>query len=88
MDNRGLAGWVLFQFLGSLIMFALVWIVLNEAIAAGNFFGPSPAATSANLKEGRGYIESIWTFSPLFAAVAATVALQARAAFESAGGVR
>jgi len=87
-EDRALAGYVMLQFLGSLAFFAILWIVMNEAlIQLGAFDGSLPFSNST-LQEGRGYVESAWTFSPLFAAAASTLALQARAAFESAGGVR
>lgn len=88
MADRALAGYVMLQFLGSLVFFALIWVVLNEALITMGAFDATLVATNETLEEGRGYVESAWAYSPLFAATAATLALQARAAFESAGGVR
>jgi len=87
-EDRALAGFVALQFLGSLVFFALLWVVMNEALVQlGAFNGPLPA-TNSTLEEGRGYVEAAWTFSPVFAATASTLALQSRAAFETAGGTR
>lgn len=82
-----LSFYILRTFIPTLLGFALLWIVLNEALISGNLFA-SPTITSSNLERGQSYIQRAWEFSPLIAATAVTLALQSRAAFESDGGAR
>jgi hypothetical protein len=82
--ESSLAFAVLFEFVLALGLFGMAWLILNDP--AQQLIARFPAAGAAG--EGAGYIETIWNFSPVAAAIMAVVFLQSRASFESKGGVR
>jgi hypothetical protein len=90
-DQRGLGFHLLFQFLLALALFAAAWAALNgpfhQLISVGAEQTAS-ASSADQIAKGRGWIVLMWDYAPVWAAAAAVVANQARAAFESAGGVR
>lgn len=90
-DQRGLGFHLIFQFLLALALFAAAWAALNgpfhQLINVGAEHTAS-STSSAEIAKGRGWIVLMWDYAPVWAAAAAVVANQARAAFESAGGVR
>jgi Trk-type K+ transport system membrane component len=82
--ESSLAFAVLFEFVLALGLFGMAWLILNDP--AQQLIARFPAAGAVG--EGAGYIETIWNFSPVAAAIMAVVFLQSRASFESKGGVR
>jgi hypothetical protein len=82
--ESSLAFAVLFEFVLALGLFGMAWLILNDP--AQQLITRFPAAGAAG--EGAGYIETVWNFSPVAAAIMAVVFLQSRASFESKGGVR
>lgn len=81
--NSSLAFAILFEFILALGLFGMAWLILNDPAQQLIARFPSGGAVG----EGAGYIEVIWNFSPVAAAIMAVVFLQARAGFESRGGV-
>jgi len=86
-QDRGLAFAILFEFVLALAVFGLAWGVLNDP--AQQFLGiaAQQAPQGTEQATGLGYIEAMWNFLPVFFAAATVLFLQARAAFESRGGV-
>jgi len=82
--ESSLAFAVLFEFVLALGLFGMAWLILNDP--AQQLITRFPTAGAVG--EGAGYIETVWNFSPVAAAIMAVVFLQSRASFESKGGVR
>jgi hypothetical protein len=84
--ESSLAFAIVFEFLLALGLFSMVWLFLDD-IATGLLF---QRAEQLNGKAARGfsYIKPMWEYAPVWAAASTVVFLQARAAFESKGGVR
>jgi hypothetical protein len=82
--ESSLAFAIIFEFILALGLFGMAWLVLNDPAQTLIARFPSSGAVG----EGAAYIQTIWRYSPVAAAIMAVVFLQARAAFESKGGVR
>ena len=70
--ESSLAFAVLFEFVLALGLFGMAWLILNDP--AQQLITRFPAAGAVG--EGAGYIETIWNFSPVAAAIMAVVFLQ------------
>jgi len=86
-QDRGLAFAIVFEFLIALALFGLAWYVLNDPAQQFLTIAAEQAPADTEQARGVGYIESMWNFLPVFFAAATVLFLQARAAFESRGGV-
>lgn len=86
--DRGLAFSIVFEFILALGFFSIVWLFLNEPAQLLIELSNQNAPQGSEWARGAGYIHALWNYSPVFFAAAAVVFLQARAAFESKGGVR
>jgi hypothetical protein len=84
--ESSLAFAIIFEFLLALGLFSLVWLFLDD-IAAGFLFQRADAL-SGEAARGFSYIRPMWNFAPVWAAASSVVFLQAKAAFDSSGGVR
>jgi len=85
VNDRALAGWIIIEFAGLLLLTSLLWGVLNEVVLQFDSVAP-PASTTANIDRGQSWVRTAWDWAPLWVSAAATIALQARANFESRGG--
>lgn len=87
MADRGLAFAIVFEFLLALAFFAIIWLFLNEPAQMFWNMSASSAPAGSEWARGSSYAKAMWDYAPVWAAAAATLFLQARAAFESRGGV-
>jgi len=85
--ESSLAFAIVFEFLLALGLFSLLWLFLDD-IATQLLFTRASNQLTGEASRGFGYIKPMWNFAPVWAAAASVVFLQARAAFESKGGVR
>lgn len=85
--ESSLAFAILFEFILALGMFSLLWLFLDD-IATQLLFTRASNQLSGEASRGFGYIRPMWNYAPVWAAGASVLFLQARAAFESRGGVR
>jgi hypothetical protein len=84
--ESSLAFAIIFEFFLALGLFSLVWLFLDD-IAAGLLFQRAETL-SGEAARGFSYIRPMWNFAPVWAAASSVVFLQAKAAFDSRGGVR
>jgi hypothetical protein len=85
--QSSLAFAIVFEFLLALGMFSLLYLFLDD-IATSLLFNRASATLGGEAARGFSYIKPMWNFMPVWAAAASVVFLQARAAFESKGGIR
>jgi hypothetical protein len=84
--KSGLAFAIAFEFLLALGLFSILWLFLDD-IAQSLLFPSASTKLTGEASRGFSYVKPMWNFAPVWAAAASVVFLQARAAFESRGGV-
>jgi heme/copper-type cytochrome/quinol oxidase subunit 2 len=87
MERRrfDLAGFIIFNFLGGLILFMLFWTLLDSF--AVEFFEIAITEGGQARSQGAEYLEYAWTFAPALVLTMLSMKLISRAVFESRGGV-
>jgi hypothetical protein len=85
--ESSLAFAIVFEFLLALGLFSLLYLFLDD-IAGQLLFDRATQKLGGEAARGFSYIRPMWNFMPVWAAAASVVFLQARAAFESKGGIR
>jgi heme/copper-type cytochrome/quinol oxidase subunit 2 len=86
MEERrfDLAGYIIFNFLGGLILFMLFWTLLDSF--AVEFFEIAIREGGAARSQGATYLQYAWTFAPALVLTILSLDLISRAVFESRGG--
>jgi hypothetical protein len=85
--ESSLAFSIVFEFLLALGLFAFVYLFLDSVVEQF-LFQRAEANLSGEAARGFSFVRPMWEFAPVWAAAASTIFLQARAAFESKGGLR
>lgn len=80
-----LAGFLLFKFIGGIVIFMLFWLMMNEF--ALQFFDQAIANGGTDRAQGAEYLRFAWTFGPALMLTIVSLGLLNRAVFESKGGV-
>lgn len=86
MERRryDLAAYILFQFIGGILIFMLFWTLMNE-ITVG-FYDLAIAEGGADRVQGAEWLRYTWTFAPAIMLTMVALNLISRAVFESRGG--
>jgi len=80
----GLAAFILFQFVGGIVLFMLFWTLLNDF--AVNFFEIAIQEGGEARSQGAEWVEYTWTFAPAIVLTMLSLKVISRAVFESRGG--
>jgi hypothetical protein len=90
-DSRALAGYIIIEFALTLFLLSILWGVLNEVVlqleafdlgvvpgSAGVEGETDPGSPAADFRRGKGFIDELWEYTPVWGAVLLTLALQVR----------